>query len=749
METEPVEVREMATRKVRLQIRKYMLVFFALIMVFIWVNHSSKTDSSRKPMSETPLPLEVVQPTPNISRAKRLYELANKHKILKNVKHNGDTEQIAGTTRMSKMDTLKEIMDIKQKHRIYSSVKPARYFVNSPKCKMPYADPFSHDALEIYSPSVLKSCSNETDLFSLDYSVERQQYKLSINEEVFRKLAPNVKDVDCNYHEIVRGTDARSDSNSDLKEPIGFQHSIVLDRSINGIITECRDAKDASRIIQQDAFPLIHVKNTSSPKATSDRRQPSVILLGLDSMSRMNFHRTMPETANWLRQRGWFEMEGYNKVGDNTVANLLPVLTGHSQQEVDKMCDMRERGCLDSLPWIWNDYKKAGYRTAYAEDIVEEAIFNLGKSGFISEPVDHYLRPFMLGISEAMDSHKRFGYKYCMGRRLSIGYVYDFCRQLTELYVEKLDQPVFGFFWSSTFTHDFYFGASSLDIKMLEYLKTLERHQLFEKAIVILFSDHGARFGDLMELPDSFLEERLPMLHIHLPSWFRQAHPRFRKALHMNRNRLSSNFDLYNTLRHILQLDATDHDDLSPLDTCRTSRSLLHLLPKDRSCAESCISEHWCTCNEYITQSVDGHMYQMAKRLLFRINYWMAKNHFNLKCQRLQLADIDHVERKVLFEDMGKESMYGGISIYRMRFHTYPPEGKFQATLRFNRDVQDFDHLDVTHISRLNVYKNSSLCVSDKMAKKFCFCYPPKMENEMLKWRDLKILTNRRTTVTG
>ncbi|EDW76199.2 uncharacterized protein Dwil_GK15328 [Drosophila willistoni] len=678
------------------------------------MNHSSKTDSSRKPENDTPLqlPLEVVQSTPNIDRAKRLYELANQHKILKNVKNNVGTEQMAATTGMSyddKKGTFDEIVDVKKKHRIHT-VKPARYFVNSHKCKMPYADPFSHDALEIYSPSTLKSCTNESDLFLLDYSMESQQYILHINHEVFRKLAPKVKDIECNYREIVRGNDTKPDSNINFKEPIGFYHSVVLDRSINGIIAECRDAKDASRIIQQDAFSLIHVKNNSIPKVTS-QRQPSVILLGLDSMSRMNFHRTMPETANWLRQRDWLEMEGYNKVGDNTMSNLLPTLTGHSQEEVEKICDIREKGCFDSLPWIWNDYKKAGYRTAYAEDIVEEAVFNLNMPGFISEPVDHYLRPFMLGISEAMKSYKRFGYKYCIGRRLSIGYVYDFCRQFTERYVEKSDQPVFGLFWSSTFTHDFYFGASSLDMKMLEYLKTLESHQLFEKAIVILFSDHGARFGDLMELPDSFLEERLPMLHIYLPSWFRSAHPKFWKALHMNRNRLSSNYDLYNTLRHILQLDATDHDDLSPLDTCRTSRSLLHPLPRDRSCGESCIEEHWCTCNEYIIQSVDSHMYQMAKRLLFRINYWMAKNHFNLKCQRLQLADIDHVERKVLFEDMGKESMYGGISIYRMRFHTYPPDGKFQATLRFNRDVQDFDHLDVTQISRLNAYDNSSLCV--------------------------------------
>lgn len=40
----------------------------------------------------------------------------------------------------------------------------------------------------------------------------------------------------------------------------------------------------------------------------------SVLMLGIDSISRLNLIRAMPETRTYLKLNKWIEMKGYNKV---------------------------------------------------------------------------------------------------------------------------------------------------------------------------------------------------------------------------------------------------------------------------------------------------------------------------------------------------------------------------------------------------------------------------------------------------
>lgn len=43
-------------------------------------------------------------------------------------------------------------------------------------------------------------------------------------------------------------------------------------------------------------------------------KAPSVLMLGIDSISRVNLVRAMPKTAQYLYDNEWFEMSGFNKV---------------------------------------------------------------------------------------------------------------------------------------------------------------------------------------------------------------------------------------------------------------------------------------------------------------------------------------------------------------------------------------------------------------------------------------------------
>ncbi|XP_020804809.1 uncharacterized protein LOC110181412 [Drosophila serrata] len=252
------------------------------------------------------------------------------------------------------------------------------------------------------------------------------------------KLKPNLRKYSCKYREV------SNDTNTPWRI---FQDEAIIDWTPRGIVAECHVALTIPKTIQKDAFPLVQVPYRSA-RVESDplNRKPSVLILGLDSISRMNFKRSMPKTAEFVKQEGWYEMEGYNKMGDIAFSNLCAILGGSKSHIV----------CEQRFPLIWKAFKDAGYTTAFGEDSVELSV----PPGLRT---DYQLRTLLEDIGESMASVTRFGMKFCLGRRLSFSYLYDFCMQFAQRLIEDLDQPAFGVFWSSTFTNDYRQGPTSLD----------------------------------------------------------------------------------------------------------------------------------------------------------------------------------------------------------------------------------------------------------------------------------------------
>jgi len=225
---------------------------------------------------------------------------------------------------------------------------------------------------------------------------------------------------------------------------------------------ECHELGNKSRVLQRDAFAFIQHPLDRNDKTDKERSEthPNVILLGIDAMSQVNFQRTMPLTAQFVRQPGWFEMLGYNKVGDNTLPNLLALLTGRTAKQWKYYCDVRRPGCLDAYTYIWNHYHSAGYLTAYAEDLSSIDTFHYFLHGFQRQPVDYYLRPFLQAIEQLMDKVEHLGYDYCVGRRQSYRYVLDYCEQMVQRFVKETPKPLFGLFWMNSFSHDDFTGPA-------------------------------------------------------------------------------------------------------------------------------------------------------------------------------------------------------------------------------------------------------------------------------------------------
>ncbi|TDG38206.1 hypothetical protein AWZ03_015372, partial [Drosophila navojoa] len=181
----------------------------------------------------------------------------------------------------------------------------------------------------------------------------------------------------------------------------------------------------------------------------------------------------MPLTAKFVRREGWYSLSGYNKMADNTFPNVYTVLSGLALLDEHAFRWPKYR----YAKMIWRDYIRAGYATAVTEDVLSIPLFSRIYKWTLAP---YNIRSLLQRIAKTLKTYVRFGYDYCIGRRLAFSNVYDFCAQFITRHMLELDQPMFGFFWSCTFTHDDYNVATSLDRIFVDYLRLFEQLKLFD-----------------------------------------------------------------------------------------------------------------------------------------------------------------------------------------------------------------------------------------------------------------------------
>ncbi|KAH8317387.1 hypothetical protein KR067_001603 [Drosophila pandora] len=593
-----------------------------------------------------------------------------------------------------------------------------QFYVNSGRCQMPYVNPFNAEVMKVYKPLKFIPCTNESDLVTVHYDEFIKKYFLHINEEVVHQMIQLNNDaVSCFYQKIIYGQQA--DVYDSLGNKTRFNQDYMVPQDVEGMLVECRTA-DETKVLQKDAFVLIQPQEKL--RKYRSHRKPSLIMYGIDTVSRTNLRRTMPMIFEFLKSPGWFELKGYNKVADNSFPNIFAMLTGYSPETAKtKICDTDLPKCLDNVPFIWKDLKRAGYLTAYAEDEGVANTFTYAKHGFSEKPVDYYFRPFLTALEENTPTTHCPGclMKYCLGRKLANSYIYDYCRQFMQRYVAN--RPIWGMFWSNHFSHDDTFMLSGMQHKILTDLLNFERDGAFEHTIMIFFSDHGARFGPLMQMKEAFLEERQPMMFIYLPPWFRNKYPHYARALAQNQNRLSSNFDIYNTFRHILKIDKMQQrSKVSWSYDCPQCQSLFYPLPKNRSCSQAAIKEEYCTCHNYVRVRDTALSWRMAELIVNHINQYLWQNHLQNLCSNLTLRFVNATEERIdnLDGNMNPET---GLRYYHSKFQVHQNFGEFFATILYNKDNEELK-LNVELISRINMYGNDSVCVQNKIQKLYCIC---------------------------
>lgn len=229
------------------------------------------------------------------------------------------------------------------------------------------------------------------------------------------------------------------------------------------------------------------------------------------------------------------------------------------------------------------------------------------------------------------------------------------------------------------------------------------------------------------------LEERLPFLGIWFPNWFYRKYPNIKANLQQNTELLSSSFDVYETLQDILNCNYNDRQRRY------SSRGQSHLypLPKDRTCNQAGIPDHYCTCTIETQMNINDTL--VVESANFLVNYLnhILKNVSDI-CSKIYLtkilfAKVVDVDEKVkkgirnLVEAMDHDAGYEvrkSTSVYkqvRIGIETHPNRALFEALLRKEIFGKKLWSLSGT-ISRYSTYSGLSDCVNDRHLRKYCSC---------------------------
>uniref|UniRef100_A0A7M5V276 DUF229 domain containing protein n=2 Tax=Clytia hemisphaerica TaxID=252671 RepID=A0A7M5V276_9CNID len=275
-----------------------------------------------------------------------------------------------------------------------------------------------------------------------------------------------------------------------------------------------------------------------------------------------------------------------------------------------------------------------------------------------------------------------------------------------------------------------------VDDDFLEVLEFFEKSGHYENTLLIVFGDHGDRTGDYRATMTGKLEERLPFMSFTLPPWFPEQFPDQFRNLQRNANLLTSHFDVYATLRHLMTFPDVKHKH-------KYGSSLFtDLSPLNRTCREIGVLDHWCSCLDYEEIKTSDQMaLRAAEAIIKTINEKNAKiESAKNQCATLTLDKIiraglvapgsrvqkfSHTFKDKTCDECGvkeKNDVKFKVKNYEVVFTVLPSHGKYEATAVLDISSGKFTASDA--ISRINMYANQPHCVMKEFPhlRPFCYC---------------------------
>lgn len=287
--------------------------------------------------------------------------------------------------------------------------------------------------------------------------------------------------------------------------------------------------------------------------------------------------------------------------------------------------------------------------------------------------------------------------------------------------------PYFHFMWiSRTHSYDHVGYPAMADKGTLKTLKYFQNTGVLNRSLVILVSDHGMRYDNIMLNPQARLENKLPFAFLLLPQWFREKYSVAYQNIKENQYRLTTPYDIHSTLIDMINPSVHLSNDVIKKRTFlppSKGNSLFLPISKERSCKDAGIDEEWCACTSYKKFSNNSDIAdQLASYAVKTINSWLVL--FPV-CQKYILDGVISVEIKVppnvahpLINLLEKQQ-------FRVAFYVQPKQARFEVTIFTGKGywkTGDKDKISMsTEIFRFNRYF-STTCISDNLMRKICTC---------------------------
>ncbi|KAL8595962.1 hypothetical protein ACOMHN_018274 [Nucella lapillus] len=603
----------------------------------------------------------------------------------------------------------------------------AEYNTSGIKCVHPELDPYDPAVMQFYQSVSPVTCSAMKDW-------------VYVTNGTFRISSDALKlhgDIVCDYTPIRRNGDFRVHYGKTFYPmldgtPLTADFFRVTCESSSGKkytnihAAVARNAAVMERLHKYHSQDSKNAQNTqtdeSSFSQSVSKHNLSVFMFGFDSLSHMSWVRLLRKTRRYyLKKLGGIELEGYNTVGDGTPSALTPILIGKLEEELPEA----RRGfpgatVVDSHPWIWNDFSKQGYVTAWAEDMASSGTFQYRLLGFKDSPTDHYMRPFYL----ATEVHYGANDKFCLG---STPRHINFMNWFGQLFDMYKDFPKFFFGFHSELSHDSNNPVQGLDEDVVAFLQYLERKGHLNSTVLILMADHGARFDFIRATAQGKLEERLPYFSFRFPPWFHRLYPNIIRNMRTNVNRLTTPYDIHATFHDILNYNSTNEGDVG-----NRAISLLKEIPKERTCSQAHVAPHWCTCVQWqevskshplVTQAVDS--------IIKTINSLTEAQ--RKRCAQLTFYEITKSARYIpnssdrsaewTVLNYNNESAPSLTHLYQVSFKTLPGQGHFEVTCQLDVKTSTFK-VNTKQISRINKYGSQPACIQKRLPhlRPYCYC---------------------------
>ena len=535
--------------------------------------------------------------------------------------------------------------------------------------------------------------------------------------------------VTCQYVPIYRGDDDYKIKNGKKES---FQGGVV--RSPSDFFKISCKGRDGARYFNIHATVSDKgIKNTTAARmegnSTSGAIPLNVFMFGYDSVSRNTWKRKLPKSHKYVTKvLGGIVLEGYNIVGDGTPAALLPILTGKTETELpESRRGKPEAKVVDDYPWIWKAFKRSGYITQWAEDMAHIGTFNFRMLGFRDPPVDHYMRPFYLAAEKIYSFHK----PYCLGFQSRHQVMVNWLRDSFTMYPNRLK---FTYGFHSEFSHKDSNNLQWADDDLVQFLTFLYENKYLSNTLLILMSDHGARFHDMRKTLQGKYEERMPYFAFRFPDWFPSRYPRAHAKFIKNSQRLTTPFDIHATFLDILNYSSTSVNSRKGVKGI----SLFQRIPKDRTCADAGIASHWCACLQWESVSVTHNDVITSARALLKFINALTKP-YRTKCHYLLLKNVTHAQsisaNMNIVRYNGSHDLDGRIAkmnpkskmldnvLFQITIVTSPGDAIFEATVKYIAKSGQYN-VNEREISRINPYGNSADCIlfTAPHLRQYCLC---------------------------